>query len=188
MEENLRQREAKCSRVAFLGGESTGKTTICKVLATYFGTNWVAEYMRTYLQQKWDKTRTTCTWDDLLPIAVGQMKHENELAKTANSYLFCDTNLMEICIYAYIYYGMCPPEIEEAALANRYDFVFLTDIDVPWQPDDLRDKPNERQEVLDFFKEYLSRHKIPYVFLSGNETQRLQKVVSLLKNEDKNLL
>lgn len=92
--------------VAILGAESTGKTTLCRDLAAYFESPWVPEYMRTYLQAKWDKEQLTCTWDDLLPIAQGQIKLENELAEQAAQmpdrarYLFCDTSLFELMVYA----------------------------------------------------------------------------------------
>ena len=88
--------------VAVLGAESTGKTTLCRDLAARFDSQWVSEYMRTYLQAKWDNEQLTCTWEDLLPIAQGQIKRENDLAKQMaqtldkNRYLFCDTSLFEL--------------------------------------------------------------------------------------------
>lgn len=180
MEENLSQTATDICRVAFIGAECTGKTTLCNILSQHFETQWVEEYMRIYLQKKWDTTQTTCTWEDLLPIAIGQMSLENKQLQQAKRFLFCDTNLLEIVIYSYIYYGKCPFEIEVSALKSNYDFIFLTDIDVPWQADDLRDKPNERQEVLDFFKKYLSEKDIPYIFLSGTQTERFEKVISII--------
>lgn len=183
MEENLSQTTTSISRIAFVGPECTGKTTICTKLAHYFQTQWVPEYMRIYLQKKWDETQQVCQWEDLLPIASGQMFLENQKVQQANEFLFCDTNLLEITMYSYIYYGKCPTEIETSALAHRYDIIFLAHIDVPWQADDLRDKPNERTEVLAFFKKYLSQKEIPYIFLKGSETERFDKVISILKQK-----
>ena len=104
---NLTQHTPKSVfNVAILGAESTGKTTLCRDLAAHFGSPWVPEYMRTYLQVKWDNEQLTCTWDDLLPIAQGQIDLENKLAKQAaqlpddNRYLFCDTSLFELMVYA----------------------------------------------------------------------------------------
>ena len=65
-------------KVAFVGPESTGKTTLSEQLAQYHNTQWVPEYMRLYLQQKWDIFKQTCTWTDLLPIAKGQLQLEAE--------------------------------------------------------------------------------------------------------------
>lgn len=52
MEKDLRQTASNIIRVAFVGPESTGKTTLSQKLAEHFQTEWVPEYMRTYLQKK----------------------------------------------------------------------------------------------------------------------------------------
>ena len=46
----------------------------------------------------------------------------------------------------------CSPKILEAARKSRYDYYLLTDIDIPWQKDDLRDRPNDRKNTFKFFK------------------------------------
>ena len=131
-------------KVAILGAESTGKTTLCRDLAEHYKSLWVPEYMRQYLQAKWNNEQATCTWEDLLPIAQGQMELENKLAQQlaqnidneqsslkSKHYLFCDTTLFELMIYANWYYGDCPSELTQAALSHHYDLVLLTDVDIP---------------------------------------------------------
>ena len=54
MEESLKQEASNCLKIVLFGPESTGKTTLAKHLAEHFKTLWVPEYMRGYLQQKWD--------------------------------------------------------------------------------------------------------------------------------------
>lgn len=184
MEKNLTQSATEIIRVAFVGPECTGKTTLSQLLAQHFQTTWVAEYMRTYLQKKWDETKSLCTWDDLLPIALGQISSENEQLTKANRYLFCDTNLLELVIYSYIYYGKCMPEIEKYALENQYDIVFLTYIDVPWQADDLRDRPNQRAFMFDKFRQMLDKYQKPYTILKGNLQERKEKVLDVLNKHN----
>ncbi len=181
MEKDLRQTASNIIRVAFVGPESTGKTTLSQKLAEHFQTEWVPEYMRTYLQKKWDETQEVCTWNDLMPIARGQMISENVLIRNAKKFIFCDTNLLELMIYSYIYYEKCPPEIEKYALENQYDIVFLTYIDVPWQSDDLRDKPNEREYMYHRFRQILNNHDIKYIILKGSLDERTQKVIEILQ-------
>lgn len=182
MEKKLKQTATNICRVTFVGPESTGKTTISQALAQKYQTEWVPEFMRTYLQQKWDEKREVCDWEDLLPIAKGQMVMENELIKKANEFIFCDTNLFELMTYSYIYYGKCDPLIEKYAIDNQYDFIFLTYIDVPWLPDDLRDKPNEREYMFRQFKQMLNQHKKSYILLEGNHEQRMKKVIDTIDN------
>ena len=45
--------------------------------------------------------------------------------------------------------------LEKYALENTYDLYFLTYIDTPWEADDLRDKPNERELMFKAFEEAL---------------------------------
>ena len=88
MEEKLKQQPSDCIKVVLFGPESTGKTTLSKQLARYYNSVWVREYAREYLQDKWNNESKTCEPKDLLPIAVGQMKLENESAQKTDSVLF----------------------------------------------------------------------------------------------------
>ncbi|MCM4160498.1 ATP-binding protein [Antarcticibacterium flavum] len=181
MEEKLSQQPTNCMKAVLFGPESTGKTTLAARLAKHFNTTWVEEYMRIYLQKKWDKYNRLCRPGDLLPIAEGQMHRENELAKDANKILFCDTDLLEIVVYSEAYYnGYCNPVLLKHALNNWYDIYFLTNIDTPWVPDDLRDKPHDREGMFKRFKSTLQLYKRPYITLTGSEDERFEKAVSAI--------
>ena len=181
MEKDLIQQPSLCKRITFVGPESTGKTTLSERMAFLHHTEWVREYMRLYLQEKWDKQCAVCTWEDLLPIAKGQVRLENEALSKAKQYLFCDTCLLELVIYSYIYYGKCEPIIEQHALSHKYDHIFLTYIDTPWVADDLRDKPHEREEIFAFFKDFLEKKSIPFHLLKGNLDDRVEQINQKLK-------
>ena len=183
---NLTQHTPKSViNVAILGAESTGKTTLCRDLATHFGSPWVPEYMRTYLQDKWDSEQKTCTWEDLLPIAQGQIALENKLALQAeqqiSGFLFCDTSLFELMIYAYWYYDDCPDALTKAALAHHYDLILLTEVDIPWVADDLRDSPHEREDISARFAAELTRHHKSFLRIGGDKNERVQQVMNWLK-------
>lgn len=187
MEENYKQEFANCVKVVLFGPESTGKTTLSRQLARYYNSVWVPEYAREYLQNKWNNERKTCEPDDLLPIAEGQMKLENELAKKTDSVLICDTDLLETKVYSEAYYlGSCDPILEKYALENTYNLYFLTYIDTPWEADDLRDKPEHREKMFEAFQNELIKNKKPYVLLKGDKKQRLETAIKhinkLLKN------
>ena len=183
---NLKQHTPKSViNVAILGAESTGKTTLCRDLSAHFGCPWVPEYMRTYLQAKWDKEHLTCTWEDLLPIAQGQIELENKLAAQAaqnsdSSYLFCDTSLFELMVYSNWYYGDCPDAITQAALTHHYDLILLTEVDIPWVADDLRDSPHQRDEISAYFESQLTRHQKPFHRIGGDRDERVQQVLEWL--------
>ena len=178
MEEKLKQEPSNCIKVVLFGPESTGKTTLSKHLARHYNSVWVQEYAREYLQNKWNNERKTCESSDLLPIAIGQMKLENDLAKKTDSVLICDTDLLETKVYSEAYYsGICDPILEKYALENTYDMYFLTYIDTPWEADDLRDKPNERLQMFKAFENALIKYNRPYVLLKGDRIERLKTAV-----------
>ena len=188
MEEKLKQEKSTCIKVVTFGPESTGKTTLARQLARHYNSIWVPEYAREYLQKKWNNERKTCEQSDLLPIAIGQMKIENNSAKKTDSVLVCDTDLLETKVYSEVYYtGECDPLLEKYALKNTYELYLLTYIDVPWEADDLRDKPLERERMFKEFEDTLIKYNRPYILLKGGKIERLEKAIKhidkLLKNK-----
>ena len=178
MEEKLKQEPSNLVKIVLFGPESTGKTTLAAQLAKHYKTEWVPEYAREYLQDKWDREQQTCQPEDLLPIAVGQIALENQLSKKADKLLICDTDLLETKVYSEAYYlGFCDPILEKYALQNQYDLYLLTSIDIPWEKDDLRDKPMEREQMFAYFRDTLIKYNRNFVTLKGTEELRFQNAV-----------
>jgi NadR type nicotinamide-nucleotide adenylyltransferase len=175
MEEKLKQQSSDCLKIVVFGPESTGKTTLSKKLAEHYNTTWVPEYAREYLQKKWDEEQKICELQDLIPIAIGQITLENELAKTANEVLICDTDLLETKVYSEMYYnGFCDESLDKYARLNNYDLYFLTYIDTPWEADDLRDRPHQRMEMFLAFENALKTHNKPHILLKGTLDERFK--------------
>ena len=187
MEKNLKQIKSDCLKVVVFGPESSGKTTLSRALASHYNVLWIEEFARDYLQEKWDKENKVCELNDLLPIAYGQIKLENEYSQKTNKLLICDTDLLETKVYSETYYdGYCDPLLEKYALKNSYDLYILTNIDIPWEKDDLRDKPNEREKMFNAFKETLVKYHRPYIEVSGSLSKRLDtatKAINTLINK-----
>ena len=189
MEEKLAQRPATCIKIVLFGPESTGKTTLSEDLARYYQEPMVKEYMREYLQEVWDAEKRICEPQDIIPIAEGQMAAENRLSTEADHLLICDTDLLELKVYSEAYYdGYCDPQLLKHALNNYYHLYFLTYIDVPWTPDDLRDKPHDREGMFQRFQDTLELHQKPYFILKGNREVRfknaVEKIDQLIKKEN----
>lgn len=166
-------------KIVTYGAESTGKTSLAKALATHYNTAWVPEFARGYLQEKYDESGEICAYDDLMPIAKGQLNLENKRAKTArHNLLFCDTNVLQTYYYGKAYFeNFEHQDLWDLAMAQDYDFYFLTYIDTPWEPDDLRDKPEERKDMHQLFRKSLDKNDLPYLLLKGSKKERLKKAV-----------
>ncbi|MGI9532177.1 AAA family ATPase [Lutimonas sp.] len=191
MEKTLEQHPVNLIKVVLFGPESTGKTTMSELLAKHYDTVWVAEYAREYLQDKWNNERKTCEDSDLIPIARGQIALENKLALKADKILICDTDLLETKVYSEEYYGgFVHPELDTYALKNQYDLYLLTNIDTPWEADDLRDRPDQRKEMYNAFENTLLKYNRPYIKLNGSIKERLNvatTAIDMLLNQRKNL-
>ena len=173
MEETLKQVSTSCLKIVVFGPESTGKTTLSKQLAAHFQTLWVPEFSRTYALNKLQEGKFL-TKEDVMPIAFGQMKLENAASLKINDLLICDTNLLETLVYSKsIYNNFCPNALEKAVQQNHYDLYILTDIDIPWEDDVVRDG-GDRKQQYNFFKATLEAYQLPFIKVSGKENERLQ--------------
>jgi NadR type nicotinamide-nucleotide adenylyltransferase len=179
MEERFKQNPSDIIKIVLFGPESTGKTTLARQLAEHYNTLWVPEYAREYLQDKWDREQKTCEPYDLLPIAEGQMRLENEYTSQVSKLLICDTDLLETKVYSEAYYlGYTDPILEKYALQNQYELYLLTYIDTPWVKDDLRDKPDEREEMFYYFRDTLKKYQRNFVTLKGDREKRLKEAIA----------
>lgn len=163
-------------RIVLTGPESTGKTRMSQLLAAYYTTSWAEEYGRTYFAEKNGKL----VLRDIIKIAEGQLKREDEAASRANKLLFCDTDLIVTQIWSEIYFTECPPEVIKLQLERTYDLYLLMDIDIPWEDDGTREFPHLRQWHFNRLKEELDRRRLPYLIISGNYEERLKTAVSAI--------
>jgi HTH-type transcriptional regulator, transcriptional repressor of NAD biosynthesis genes len=167
-------------RVALVGAESTGKSTLAERLARHHDTVWVPEYARPYLDYRVALLRDPGTLTDFLTaediavIARGQPASEEALARHANRLLPCDTDLNVTVVYSEMYFGGCPEWIRERAAAARYDLHLLTEPDVPWVPDGQRDMPQRRHEFTVRVVRELERQGRTIVRLSGSWEERFE--------------
>jgi len=181
MDKRLLQKPINIVKVVLFGPESTGKTTIANQLAYHYQTVWAPEYAREYLQNKWNNKRQVCEHKDLIPIALGQMKLENKLARQADKVLICDTDLLETKVYSEEYYdGIVDTDLEIAAEKNQYDLYLLTYIDIPWKMDNIRDRPGQREEMFNAFENALKKSNRPYITLKGDEETRLRDAIQAI--------
>lgn len=160
------------TRIAIIGPESTGKSTLTRQLADYYGAPWVPEYARGYLEALGRPYREP----DLLSIARGQLEAEDRQAATASGVLFCDTDLYVIKVWSEHSYGRCDPWILRQIAARKYDFYLLTCIDLPWTEDPQREHPEPRMRAY-FYRQYLDivlHAGTPWAVVRGTGDTRLQ--------------
>ncbi len=160
-------------RIAITGPESTGKSTLAKTLAAHFKSPYVEEYSREYL----NKLDREYEYNDILRIAKGQLSKEIEAEVNANELIICDTDLLVNKIWSEYVFGKCDPWIIEKMHTHKYNLHLLTNIDIPWEADPLREHPHCRKELFDIYVKNLKAFKLPYAIVSGEGEERVNNAI-----------
>jgi NadR type nicotinamide-nucleotide adenylyltransferase len=184
-------------KIVIIGPESTGKSTLCEDLALHFSaghrTDWVPEYAREYLLGHGN----SYSYADLLTIAEGQIRLEDERAAALEAgaleaaalaaapenrpgsgmekLLFIDTDLYVMKVWCEFVFGKCHPWILEQIAFRKYDGYLLCQTDLPWVKDELREYPDlvTREKLYHIYKDCMINQAMPWAEISGAAGQRL---------------
>lgn len=164
-------------KILFLGGESTGKTTIVNTLSDYYKVKPVLEFGRFM----YDKRNGNLQYEDMLYIAESQiaLENENALLLHVNQYLFCDTSPLTTMFYCLEMFGCVPTKLIDIVwdCDYRYDKIYLCAPDFPMVQDGTRKDEKFRQKGHEFYINHLECIGIEYTLLTGNLEQKIDKVL-----------
>ena len=188
------------TRVCLIGPECTGKTTLAEELSVHFGAPMIPEFAREYAA----RVKRLLTFDDVEAIARGELalidaaltgvgSRESGVGEMGSSsdtrhptpdtrLLILDTDLISTVVYSRHYYGRCPEWIEAEAGSRRADLYLLTDIDVPWTSDGVRDSAAARAALHGQFANALGNFRANFVTISGDWEQRWKTAVTRLNS------
>lgn len=164
------------------GPESCGKSTLAELLASHWQARLVPEVARQYLAQKPSYGKS-----DLLAIAQRQQQLEIDVLSRSPTRLICDTDLLVIMIWSEVKYGECDPWIidtfkssQEVATTRR--LYCLCDHHLPWEPDPLRENPDNRDELFELYKHKLEYYQLDYFVAKGTPRERLLQALEVYKS------
>lgn len=160
-------------KIAIVGPECTGKSDLSAFLANHFETDWVPEYARGYV----NNLIRPYEEHDLLTIAHGQMRLEDEWMIGASRLLFCDTNLLVIKVWSEFKFGTCDPQIIGNLKTRHYDLHLLTYVDLPWENDPLREHPDNREQLYEIYFKELKAMNVPFTEIRGVTEQRRKTAI-----------
>lgn len=173
------------TNVAFVGAQSTGKSTIAEAMAKKYNTNFMFEYGR-YHWDVYQKDRIE-TLEQIEEITERHIEMEEKRLKTANKYLFTDTCPIVTLRYAYDWHGRATDKLLEMAKTaeSRYDIFFLCGDEIPYADTPERDGIEQRRAFQRQIEAELLTRKIPYIPLSGTLQERMNKVSRVLDSYQK---
>jgi NadR type nicotinamide-nucleotide adenylyltransferase len=173
------------TKVVFLGSESTGKSTKAKMCAEQFDTQFMPEYGAEYwFEHQKDGVLTS---EQLVEIARGHIRREDEMILLSRKYCFIDTNALTTYMFAEDYHGYVLPELQQLAddCYGRYDVFFLCEVDIPYEDTwDRRGAENRRVFQKKIVDDLVER-RIPFFRLDGSLDKRLKKVKEVLAGHKK---
>jgi len=180
-------------KVAVIGPESTGKSTLCELLAQHYNTQWCPEFAREFLLTH----GTDYSYDDLLYIAKGQLAMEDEYIQSTvdglrtivkpdspftihhSPLLFIDTDMYVMKVWCEFVFGKCHRWVLDQIIERKYDLYLLCNTDLPWVKDELREYPDlkTRDQLYHIYKDIMINQSTPWVDISGDYNERLQKAI-----------
>jgi NadR type nicotinamide-nucleotide adenylyltransferase len=162
-------------RVALIGPESTGKSTLAGGLAAHYGTFAVPEYGRIYCEI----FGNSCDAEDLRAILRGQLLLEEAGTRKAREILILDTDAVMTAIWSDVLLGTRLAEFDHVPVADLY---LIADIDVPFAADAIRYFPgdDDRQRMLAMCKAELERRNLPFVVIRGDRDARLAAAITAI--------
>ena len=168
-------------RIVVVGAESSGTTTMARALAAHFQTVWVPEYGREYCERNWSGLDYAWRSEEFETIAREQQKREDAAAREANRVLICDTNAWATRLWHHRYMGDWSPAVEAIAQAGRADLYLLTDANIPFVQDGIRDGEAIREAMGAQFVAELRDQTVPFVTLRGDHQTRLGRAVQMVE-------
>lgn len=178
-------KQALCYRICVVGAESTGTTTLSMALAKHYRAPWVPEFGRTYTEAL-QFQKTDWTNEEFLHIAHEQQRMEDDLARRSDGLLICDTNTFATQLWEERYMGATSSALFGLE-APEPDLYILTDVNIPFEQDGIRDGEHIRHAMHQRFIEALDTRDVPYVIVTGTRNQRLKaatkKIDELLKGK-----
>ena len=184
-------------KIILVGPESTGKTTLCKILSEKYNTQWVKEACRTMAEEKTvvidpkidgKNINFNFTLENFIEMANRQNEEEYNLTKISKNLLICDNDSFAISIWCERYLGKFYNEIYDiyknaTNLDNQNKIYILTKPNVPFVQDGLRDGEHIREWMFERFLEELQNKNLKYYVLdSPDYVKRTQKAIEIIEN------
>ena len=166
-------------KIAVIGPESSGKTTLARRLAEYLHTLWLPEYAREYVEN----LQRPYTYADVEHIARRQPELERTCQRRANGLLFLDTELIITKVWFDEVFGTRPPWFDELLRQYHGDFYLLCRPDLGWTYDPVREYPSQdfRDYLFGVYQRELEALGFPYAIIEGEGDTRFKRSIEYVE-------
>jgi nicotinamide riboside kinase len=166
--------DQKLIRVVITGPECTGKSTLTLQLARHYNALYIPEYAREYISG----LSRPYNYSDVEHIAGIQVRQKDEYSRHAKGLLFLDTYLIITKVWFDLVFQRRPLWIDQELARNEINLFLLCDIDIPWEPDPVRENGGKMREILlQHYRKELEEWGYAYRLVKGYGEQRLQNAI-----------
>lgn len=162
-------------KIALVGSESTGKTTLTEKLASHYNTVFVPEMAREIIE----KTEE-CIYDDLVKIAELHARRILEKMPESNKLFFADTDILTTKSYSHFLFGKELTVDAWIESANKFDLYLFMETDCEYIQDGTRLSLQERNRLSENHKVLFKTAGVPIEYISGNWNERFEKAVMFI--------
>lgn len=171
-------------RIVIMGPESVGKSTLTEKLAKYYETNFVEEYGRTVFEENGN----SISIDDFIKISEGRQKLEDDLIKSSNKFIFCDTEDITTYLFSKLFYPNDYEKIETYFLdkikfKKNYHLYILLKPDCDGVQDGTRCFLEEREQHYQMIKAELIKNNCDFVEIGGDWDNRYEESIKTINKK-----
>jgi len=114
---------------------------------------------------------------------VSKIKLEKELSLKANQILFFDTYLIITKVWFQVVFNKIPDWLDEAIQNSNIDLFLLTNTELPWIPDKVRENGGEmREKLFEIYKSELLLYCFNFSIITGTGRKRFNNALEEIKN------
>jgi len=173
-------------RVALLGAESTGKTSLSQYITeALLAQGQMATYVPEVLRDWCQKYGRTPAFHEQRDIAKQQAER---IFSIQEGWVIADTTPLMTAVYSdYVFKD--PSLYEEAlGLQAQFDLTLVMGLDVAWVPDGLqRDGEHVRQAVDSLIRQAMAKKQLPFKVIYGQDQARLNAALLAISQGISNL-
>lgn len=165
-------------KILVIGGESTGKSTLTKVLEDYckslkYNTIGIQEFAREWIDSALNGNMDKLEFEYITMFGRVQMELVNRYLGE-KQIIISDTDAVVSEVFQYIYYGKVSNELENIAENEKWDLVLFCHPDIPWVDDGQRNLGSKKD-----------REKFANTLIKRMKTLKFDNIVSVYGDFEK---
>jgi nicotinamide riboside kinase len=165
-------------KIALVGAESTGKTTLARALAAHLAAPGrrvalVPEVLREWCERERREPHPREQW----PIAQEQERRVDDAA-AAHDIVIADTTALMVAIHGGLLFPGDPVLRFALERQRGYDLTLVTGLDLPWVDDGLHRAAGSRERVDELVRTLLAQAGIGWRVVYGTGEERLRNALA----------